>query len=199
MTDPNPRTSGLPIHPMFLERWSPRAFTGEPISEVELLTMLEAGRWAASSYNAQPWRFVYARKDSPNWQKILELLIPTNQVWAKSASALMVLVSKKTMVPPGKDEAVDSYTHSLDAGAASAYFALQASLMGWHVHGMQGLDMARAAIELNVPSDYRVEAAYAVGQRGDPATLPEALQVREHPNDRVPLAKIAFEGVFKPN
>lgn len=123
--------------------------------------------------------------------------IPTTQVWVRNVSALVILVSKETMDPPGKDQAAPSYTHSLDAGAASAYFALQASLMGWFLHGMQRLDMERAAIELTVPADYRVEAAYAVGKRGDPATLPEALQGRENSNDRLPLIELAFEGAFR--
>lgn len=197
MTCGNSRTSDYPIHPMFLERWSPRAFTGETIAESDLMTMLEAARWAASSYNAQPWRFIYSTNDSPSWMKFIDLLVPSNQAWARNASALVILVSRKTMIPPGKDEAVDSYTHSLDAGAASAYFALQASRMGWFVHGMQGLDMQRAASELHVPDDFRVEAAYAVGKRGDAAALPEALRAREQPNDRLPLSALAFESVFK--
>ena len=83
MTNANSRTADYPIDPMFLERWSPRAFTGEPISETDLLTMLEAARWAASSYNSQPWRFIYARRDTPHWDRFLDLLVPHNQSWVK--------------------------------------------------------------------------------------------------------------------
>ncbi len=197
MTTDNSRTSEYPIHPMFLNRWSPRAFADVSIEESDLLTMIEAGRWAASSYNAQPWRFIYARNGTADWTRFVDLLVPFNQIWAKNASALVILVSRKTMVLPGSEQTVPSYTHSLDAGAASAYFALQASLMGWFVHGMQGLDMERAAAELSIPEDFRVEAAYAVGKLGDKESLPEVLQAREQPSDRISLAELAFEGSYR--
>lgn len=196
MTEATPRKADFPIDEMFLQRWSPRAFNGQSIDEHDLLTMLEAGRRAASSYNSQPWRFLWARRDTPHWEKFFNLLVPFNQSWAKDASALVVLVSNSTMRPPGADADVPSHTHSLDTGAASAYFALQASRMGWYAHGMVGFDMARAFTELNVPKGYRVEAAYAVGQLGDKSSLPEALQAREQPNDRKPLTELAFEGGF---
>ena len=84
-TTANGRTADYPIDPMFLERWSPRALTGEPIAEADLLTMLEAARWAPSCYNAQPWRFAYARRDTPSWGKFLDLLVPLNRTWAAGA------------------------------------------------------------------------------------------------------------------
>lgn len=197
MTTANGRRADYPIDPMFLERWSPRAFTGESIDERDLLTMLEAARWAASSYNSQPWRFIYARRETLHWERFLHLLVPGNQIWAKEASALVFLISNSTMRRPGTDTEVPSRTHSLDAGTASGYFALQASRMGWFVHGMVGFDEERAFAELKVPKGYRVEAAYAVGRPGDPSKLPEALQAREHPNDRLPLKQLAFEGSYQ--
>ena len=196
MTTANGRTANHPIDAMFLERWSPRAFTGEPLAEAELLTMLEAARWAPSSYNSQPWRFIYARRDSPSWPRFLDLLVPFNRGWAVNASALVILVSNSLMRSPGSEKDVPSHTHSFDTGAASGYFALQANKMGWHVHGMVGFDQDRAFAELNVPVGYRVEAAYAVGRRGDPAILPDTLREREQPNSRTPLAELAFEGTF---
>ena len=196
MTSANSRTSDYPIDPMFLERWSPRAFTPEAISEADLLSMLEAGRWAASSYNSQPWRFLYALRDTPHWQTFFDLLVPFNQGWAKNASALMILVSNSLMRPPGAEKDVPSHSHSLDAGTASGYVALQAMKMGWYVHGMVGFDMDRAFAELNVPQGYRVEAAYAVGKMGDKSSLPEAMQEREQPSPRRPLSELAFAGGF---
>ena len=196
MTTTNAREADHPIDPMFLERWSPRAFTAEPISEPDLMTILEAARWAPSSYNSQPWRFVYARRDTPHWEGLLGLLVPANRDWAKDAAALVVLASNSLMRPPGSDKDVPSHTHSLDAGAASGYLALQASRMSWHVHGMVGFDRERAFAELNVPQGFRVEAVYAVGRRADKAKLPEALQAREFPSPRRPLRESTFEGSF---
>jgi nitroreductase len=196
MTDANNRHADYPIEEMFLTRWSPRAFTAEAISEHDLFTMLEAARWAASSYNAQPWRFLWARRNTPHWDKFLSLLVEFNQGWAKNASAIVFLASNSMMRSPGADVDAPSYTHSLDAGTASGYFALQASSMGWFVHGMAGFDKDRAVAELNTPEGYRIEAAYAVGKRGDASKLPEMLQSREAPSARLPLSDLAFEGGF---
>ena len=196
MTTAASRASLYPIDATFLDRWSPRAFTGEALPKQDLLSILEAARWAPSSYNSQPWRFIYATRDSAHWDRFLNLLIPFNQSWAKDAGALIILVSKTFMRPPGGDADVPSYTHSLDAGAASGYLALQANKLGWYVHGMSGVDFERAAAELAVPDGYRVEAAYAVGRKGDPRSLPPELQAREMPSDRIPLDQLAFEGAF---
>jgi nitroreductase len=188
------RKSDYPIHEMFLNRWSPRAFTNEPITKEELLTMLEAARWAASSYNSQPWRFLYALRDTAGWQRFLNLLVPFNRSWAKDSSALVFVISNSTMRSPRSGNEIPSTTHSFDAGTASGYFALQASLMGWYVHGMVGFDADRAFEELRVPKGCKVEAVYAVGKKGDPAGLPDELRAREAPSDRRPLAELAFEG-----
>ena len=196
MTTANTRESEHDIDPLFLERWSPRAFTGEAVPQPELLAMIEAARWAASSYNSQPWRFLYALRGTAQWDGFLGLLNEANRSWAQQAGALVVLVSNSLMRPPGAEREVPSHSHSLDAGAASANFALQASRMGWQAHGMVGFDRERAFAELRVPQGYRVEVAYAVGRVGDPAQLPEALRAREAPNGRRPLAEIALEGGF---
>ena len=159
--------------------------------------MLEAARWAASSYNSQPWRFLYARRDTSHWDRFLNLLAPFNRTWATNASALVFVASNSTMCSPRKGKETPSPTHSFDAGAASGYFALQASRMGWFVHGMAGFDQERAFVELRVPKGFRVEAVYAVGRLGDRYSLPEELQLREVPSDRLPLEKLAFEGSFR--
>ena len=140
------------------------------------MTILEAARWAPSSYNAQPWRFLYARRDTLPWNNFLTFLNEYNRSWAKSASTLIVVVSDSLLRPRGSDEEVRSHSHSFDAGAAWAYLALQATLLGYQAHGMAGFDRAKAATELQVPARYRVEAAVAIGRLGDKAALPEALQ-----------------------
>ena len=196
MTTANSRSADYPIEPFFLERWSPRAFTGEPIPDADLHTIFEAARWAPSSYNSQPWRFLYARRGTPAFDKFLGLLVEFNQSWAKNASALVIVLSKKTFAPPGKTEAAPTHSHSFDAGAAWGYLALQASRSGYAAHGMAGFDIPRTAAELNVPDDYRVEAAVAIGRVGDKSILPEPIRAREQPNGRDPQSDFVFEGAF---
>ncbi len=196
MTTANGRTADHPIDKLFLERWSPRAYTGEAIAEAELATIFEAARWAPSSYNSQPWRFLYARRDTAHWLTFLGLLNEFNQSWAKNAAALVILVSRATMLPPGAEKEIPSHSHSLDAGAAWANLALQARLIGWDAHAMVGFDINRAFATLNVPEGHRVEAAIAIGRRGPASLLPEGLAAREKPNDRKPLAETVFEGGF---
>ena len=190
------RVADYPVASLFLERWSPRAFTEEPVSRLELLTMLEAARWAASSYNGQPWRFVFAIRDTPPWQDFLSLLAPGNQVWAHRAAALVFFVSRTCIRKPGSDADEPLPTHAYDTGAASASFTLQAHLLGWAAHGMVGFDRGAAAATLAVPSDCSINAVYAVGRAGNAELLPEHPRQREHPSGRAPLGDLAFEGRF---
>jgi len=192
----NPRLADYPIDPLFLQRWSPRAFSDETIRETELLALFEAARWAPSGGNAQPWRFLYARRGTAHWDKFVGLVVPFNQTWASRAAALIVLVSDPRWVRPGTDEATTLRSQSLDAGAAWASLALQATRDGWRAHGMGGIDIERAAVELNVPADYRVELAIAIGRPGDRSSLPDTLQAREFPSGRKRVAEFAFEGGF---
>jgi nitroreductase len=182
-----------PLDELFLDRWSPRALSGESISEEELMTLFEAARWAPSSYNNQPWRMLYARRDTEHWPVFLGLLVEGNQVWAKDAAALVLFVSKETFDFNGKPYP----THSFDTGAAWENLALQATMMGLVTHGMQGFDYERARAELNIPEGFRVEAMAAVGRPGDPAQLPEKVRERESPSGRKPLSEITCEGAFR--
>ncbi|WDZ95679.1 nitroreductase family protein [Herbaspirillum sp. WKF16] len=193
----NPRAADYPIDAHFINRWSPRAYTGADISEETVLTFLEAARWAPSAYNAQPWRFVFARRGTPAWDRLLGLLNEFNRSWAEKASVLIVILSRTVMVPPGASAAVPATTHSFDTGSAWGYMALQASISGWHAHGMAGFDKEKARTELNVPAEFSVEAMVAIGKLGDKSILPEGLQARELPSPREPLSKLAFEGTFK--
>ncbi len=161
------------------------------------MTILEAGRWAMSSYNSQPWHFVYAHRGTPAWDAMLPLLIPFNQSWAKNASALVFLVSSSTMLLPGNDAPVPSHSHSADAGAAWAFAALQATKMGWYTHGMTGFDVDQAFATLGCKEGQRVELVFAVGKKDDPAKLPEQMAAREVPSGRKPLSEIVSEGKLK--
>ncbi|NTV11501.1 MAG: nitroreductase family protein [Zoogloea sp.] len=190
------RTPEYPVDPQFTERWSSRAFTGEPIEESTLLSFFEAARWAPSAYNAQPWRFIYGRAETPAWTPIFDALLPLNQTWAQRASALVVIVSRTQWIPPGKNEAQALGTHGFDTGAAWASLALQAQLAGWHTHAMAGFDQEVLRRNLGIPADYAVHVVVAIGRRGDKSVLPEALQAREQPNDRLPVKALVAEGSF---
>lgn len=187
------RRPEYPVNSIFLERWSPRAMSGEEIQEVELMSLFEAAKWAPSSYNNQSWRFIYAKKNTANWVKFFGLLGEFNQTWCKNAAALIVVVSKTTFDSNGKP----SRTHSYDTGAAWANLALQASLNGLVAHGMEGFDYDRAKTELGIPDDYTVEAMAAVGKPGKIEDLRPALRDMEAPSDRKKLAEIVFEGKFR--
>ena len=189
------RTPDHPIDPLFLKRWSPRAFDASDIPHEDLLTMLEAARWAPSAFNQQPWRFLYAHRSGPDWELFLSLLIPFNQDWAKSASVLLFVLSDSLVETKWGGEQV-SHSHSFDAGSAWAYLALQATKMGYHAHGMSGIELDRVREELKVPERFRIEAAIAVGRIGDPATLNEKLRARETPSDRNKVESFAFAGAF---
>lgn len=184
------RKAAYPIEQLLLDRWSPRAMSGEPIPHEEFMRLMEAARWAPSSYNNQPWRFVYAYRDTPAWQTFFDLLIPFNQEWCKNAAVLVVAVSKKTFELNGKP----SRTHSFDTGSAWENCALQGWALGLVVHGMEGFDYDKAQRDLHIPADYTVEMMFAVGRPGPKERLSQALQEREFPSDRKPVREISFEG-----
>jgi nitroreductase len=191
----NPRIAGHAIDQLFLDRWSPRSFTDEQIPQEELLRLFEAARWAPSCANEQPWRFLYAHRGSEHWAIFLGLLTKTNQSWAKHAAVLAIVVSKKTRTQSSGEE-VASHSHSFDAGAAWANLSLQAQRSGWATHGMAGFDIPRASLELSIPDGFRVEAAIAIGRRGEASKLSKSFREREHPNGRNPVESFAFEGSF---
>ncbi len=192
----NPRVAEHAIDDQFIKRWSPRAFTAEPISEATLLSFLEAARWAPSAYNSQPWRFLYARRDTPNWERYLGLLNEFNRSWAQHASALVIVISKTTFAAPGASEETPALWHTFDTGSAWGHLALQASLSGWHTHGMAGFDQELTRKELKIPEGYALHAVVAIGKLGDKASLAEALQAREVPSPRRSLSELAAEGDF---
>ena len=176
----------------FLDRWSPRAMSGEPIAEAELSSLFEAARWAPSSGNQQPWRMLFARRDTPEWARFFGLLASGNQAWCERAAALVLFVSKSVNSYTGRA----SVTHSYDTGAAWGYFALQGSLKGYVVHGMEGFDYERARRELNIPEAYRIEAMAAVGRAAPVEVLSPQLQARETPSERRPISQSVCEGAW---
>ncbi len=186
------RKTAYPVEPLILNRWSARAFSQEPISDAQLMTILDAARWAQNSFNNQPWRFIYSRNGSESWKKFLDLLEPGNKIWAQQARVLVVVISKKTFDYDGSP----SVTHTFDTGAAAQNMALQAASMDIVCHGMEGFDYSKAKTVLKIPDDYKVEAMFAIGKLGNKEGLPEKLREREKPSDRKPLQDVVFEGEF---
>ncbi|HEX8709182.1 MAG TPA: nitroreductase family protein [Pyrinomonadaceae bacterium] len=186
------RKADHPVERLFLDRWSPRALSGEEIPEEELMIIFEAARWAPSAFNNQPWRILYARRDREHWPLFFGLLADSNKLWAQKAAALLLFISQTTFAYNGKP----SITHSFDTGAAWENLALQAALKGYVAHGMQGFDYEGARAVLNIPEGFRVEAMAAIGRPGAKEELPENLQQRETPSPRRGLAETICEGPF---
>lgn len=187
------RDSEYDIDPLFLNRWSPRAMTGEMISEEEYMSLFEAARWAPSSFNNQHWRFLYAtRSDEDKWEKFGSLVNEGNWKWAKNAAVLVCLVSKKTFDYNGEP----ARTHSFDTGAAWENLALEAARRNLVAHAMQGFDYEEAADSLDVPEEYEVECMIAIGRRASADVLPDDLQDSEYPNQRKTLDEICYNGGF---
>jgi nitroreductase len=180
------------VNPIFVNRWSPRAMSGEEISDDELFSLFEAAKWAPSSFNNQPWRFLYAKRKTSQWDHFFSLLSDGNKLWANKAAVLIVMISKKTMDYNDKP----ARTHTFDTGAAWENLALQGSLNGLVVHGMEGFDYEKAKVELKIPDEYKVEAMAAIGRPGKKTELPVDLQMREFPSDRKKIKAIVFEGEF---
>lgn len=187
------RVADYKILDLILNRCSPRALSGESITDEALMTLFEAARWAPSSYNNQPWRFIYAKRDTQQWEALLNLLVVSNKIWAQHAAVLIVVISQNNFSYNNKP----SRTHSFDTGAAWENLALQATAMGLIAHGMEGFSYDRARTQLNVPDDFTVEAMIAVGKPGRKEDLPPDLQKNEEPSDRKKVTEIIFEGTFK--
>ncbi|KAF0815165.1 malonic semialdehyde reductase RutE [Andreprevotia sp. IGB-42] len=190
------RTPAYPIDSQFAARWSPRAYTGEAISDDELFTLFEAARWAPSGSNSQPWRFIYVKQGSAQWDTFVSFLSGNNQLWAPKAAALVLLLSKKTHVPAGETEARPARNHSFDAGAAWASLSLQGAQLGWRTRAMGGFDKDAARAVLGIPDDYHLEVVIAIGRQADAAILPDALREKEQPTPRKPLAELVADGHF---
>jgi nitroreductase len=178
---------------MFVDRWSPRAYTDEEIPEATLLRFFEAARWAPSSANAQPWHYVYARRGGPGWDGILGAAGP-GKIWAARAAALIVCCANTKLVIG--DVEMTSPTHAFDTGAAWMSFALQASMDGWHTHGIASFDHSMMKAAIKVPETHVLLALVAIGRRGDPAALSDQLRALEFPNGRRPVSESVSVGTF---
>lgn len=177
-----------PIEPAFLRRHSPRAMSGMRLPRAELMRLFEAARWAPSSGNQQPWRFVLAEAGGAGFTSVLNSLAPFNQPWCARASAFVVICTEKNRTNPD-GSVVPRRLGAFDAGAAWMSLALQGHAMGLVVHGMEGFDHVGLASTLNVPADLDVLVVVAIGLPGDPTLLHEKQLAGEQPNGRRPTAE----------
>ncbi len=179
----------MTIHKVISERWSPVAFS-DMVPEQETISLLfEAARWAPSSYNAQPWKFIYGYKEDDVYQVLFGLLNETNQVWAKTAPVLMLSMAE--MILPGRTS-INKYAFH-DTGMAVGNLLAQATDMGLYVHQMGGYDHQASKHVLNLPETYEPVAMIAVGYKGDPKILPETVAAREdQKRERNPLETFVF-------
>ena len=186
------RKSDHSINPLILNRWSPRSMTGETLSDDDIMSLFEAARWAPSSYNNQPWRFIYAKRNTEHWDRFLNLLVEGNKIWAKNAALLVVVISRKNFEFNEKP----AITHQFDAGSAWENLSLEASSRGIVAHGMQGFDYKKAGVDLGIPPDFEVMAMIAIGKKGSTEILPPELQEKEKLTNRKPLKEIIMEGFY---
>lgn len=184
----------ISIHPLIAARRSIRAFAPTTIAPAVLNQLFEAARWAPSSSNVQPWQYIYANQQQPDaFQKLLDCLNPSNQVWAQKASVLAVSLALK-FNPNG---AVNKYAFH-DVGAASALLSLQAATVGLSVHQMGGYSPEKIIAAFNLPPEVEPVSMMAIGYPGNIAELPEVLQLRETATrERKPVESFVFNGEYK--
>ncbi|MGK5595057.1 MAG: nitroreductase family protein [Parachlamydiaceae bacterium] len=192
MTTFKNRKSQYPIQPLILSRVSSRAFSEEHLSEEELMALFEAARWAPSSYNHQPWRFVYVRRGDKEWEKLFNVLVEFNQSWCDQADTLVAVISRQNFEHNNKP----ARTASFDAGAAWMGLALEAHARNLVAHAMEGFDYGALKKSLNIPDHFKIEAMIAIGKVGDKNTLSQTLQEREEPTQRRPIEEIVSRGHF---
>lgn len=186
------RESTYPIQSLLLSRVSYRAFSEERLSEEELMALFEAARWAPSSYNNQPWRFVYGRRGKVGWDILFNALIDFNKSWCNHADTLVVVISKNNFEHNNKP----AQTAPFDTGAAWMSLALEAHARNIITHGMEGFDYQLIKKNLHIPDSFTVEAMVAIGKPGNKENLPKEIQEREVPSTRKPLKDIISEGKF---
>lgn len=184
--------AAYPIDALLSRRWSPRAFADRPVEAAKLRSLFEAARWAASSYNEQPWVYIVATCEQPQeFQKMLGCLVEFNQSWAKAAPVLAISVARTKFQHNGSPNRHAQH----DVGAASTTLALEAVALGLAVHQMAGFDPERARKTYHIPADCEPIAAMAIGYPGNPDSLPEKLRERETaPRVRRPISEFVYSG-----
>lgn len=178
------------VLPVVLRRWSARSFADREVSPADLRKVFEAARWAASSYNEQPWRFLVGTRNSTTYKKIFSTLIGFNQSWAGAAPVLILGVASTKFAHDGSVNRVALY----DLGAAASYLTLQAAELGLTTHQMAGFDQDAARKAFGIPEDYAIGAVIAAGYQGEPSALGNRQLVEREisPRSRKPLEEFVL-------
>ena len=181
-----------PIHELIAQRWSPYAFADRPVSDDDLRSLFEAARWAASSYNEQPWTYILATKREPDeFDRLLSCLVEGNQGWAADAPVLALGCTSLRFTRNGKPNAAAIH----DLGLASATLTLEATARGLVVHQMIGILPDKARELYLIPEGVQPVTGLAIGYAADPSTLSEKYRERDlAPRSRKPLNEFVFDG-----
>jgi nitroreductase len=184
-----------PIQHALSDRWSPYGFEDRPVAEADLCSLFEAARWAASSYNEQPWNYILAIKENPKeFDQLLSCLVEANQAWAKAAPVLVLGVVSLRFAKNQKDNRAAVH----DLGLASGNLVVEATTRGLSVHQMIGILPDKAREVYQIPEHFEAWTALAIGYNADPATMPAALKERDMaPRQRRPLRDFVFTGQWK--
>jgi nitroreductase len=181
-----------PINELMIERWSPYAFADRLVSQADLHSLFEAARWAASSYNEQPWHYIVATKEEPEqFQQLLGCLVEGNQVWAKAAPVLALGVVSLKFARNAQDNRAAVH----DLGLAAGNLTVEATARGLSVHQMIGILPDKAREIYQIPEGFEAWTGLAIGYRGDPNQLPDRLAERDlAARQRKPLREFVFGG-----
>lgn len=180
------------IHELIDKRWSPRAFSDKEIEVEKIEKLFEAASYAASCYNEQPWRFIYASKDYPErYEQLFSCLVEFNQMWVKTAPMIILTLAAKKFAQNKKE----NYHAHHDLGLAIGNMSLQATYMDLYLHQMAGFSAEKARELFEIPEDFDIVTMIAVGYMGDATQLPENIKEMEsNKRDRRLLDKILFDG-----
>ena len=190
MASPKQAAPDHPIHELLTKRWSPYAFADRHVTDEDLRSIFEAARWAASSYNEQPWRYIVAKKaDAAEFERLLSCLVEGNQAWAKAAPVLVIGCTHLNFARNSKPNAAAIH----DLGLASASLSMEATARGLFVHQMIGIVPDKVSVLYRVPQGVQPLTGLAIGYAADPDTLPEKYRERDlAPRMRNHLSEFVF-------
>lgn len=187
-----PANTLLNIHPVIKQRWSPRAFSEKAVQGEQLQRIFEAARWAPSSFNEQPWRFIVGRKGDDTWNALHECLVEFNQIWTKNVPVLVLAIGN-TLSAKGEKNSVYEY----DVGQSMSFITFQVVAEGLSAHQIGGFSKEKAIDRFSIPDDHEPIAMIAIGYQDDPETLPaDFANMEKTPRERKPISELVFSKQF---